>query len=147
MKLPLHRLVTVLLLFLIAHPATALPQQDGPDTVYRAEYFELHSKVQSLMHRAFNSRTDEERMPIAEEQLLLMRRVHALGEEVDRANLEGLKRGEPAHKTLLLISQGCYMMDASLSAAENYMDTGDSLFVVVAKESDALADKLSSAIQ
>ncbi|MFL9911915.1 hypothetical protein [Paraburkholderia sp. RL17-337-BIB-A] len=147
MRLPLHRLVTVLLLFLIAHPATALPQQDGPDTVYRSEYFELHSKVRSLMHRAFNATTDEQRMPIAEQQLLLTRRVHALGEEVDRANLEGLKRGEPPNKPLLLISQGCYMMDATLSAAENYMDAGDSIFVIVAKESDGLADKLSSAIQ
>lgn len=147
MRLPLHRLVTALLLFLIVSPATALPQQDGPDAVYRSEFFELHSKVRSLMRRAFNATTDEQKMPLAEEQLLLTRRVHALGEEVDRANLEGLKRSEPANKPLLLISQGCSMMDAALSAAENYMETGDSLFRVIAKESDALADKLSSAIQ
>jgi hypothetical protein len=135
------------LVLLACTPVVAVAQDSDGDNAYRSEFVELHGKVTGLIRRSLAASTDEQKQALGEESLLVTRRIHSLEESTEGADLAALKQGGRPHKILLLISQGCYMMDAALNSAGSYMQTGDSLFMVVAKESDALADKLSSAIR
>jgi hypothetical protein len=66
---------------------SAIAQSVRDDSAYRQEAAELHARVHALMQRGLQAETDVEQLSVAEEQLLLERRVHALSEDVEHADL------------------------------------------------------------
>jgi hypothetical protein len=116
----------------------AVPQLSPAADVYRSQYKDFRAKATSLLERSRAQRSN--RNALQEEGFALTKLVHRLSEEADRDNVDRARRGQPADKSLLLVSQACGALDFMLNAINNYNDTGDLAFVQLARQALALMD-------
>ena len=70
------------------------------------------------------------------------RGVNRLGAESLRSNLDGLKKGQPPNKTLLLVASGCEEIAFVLQVFDNFLDTKDRVFLGFAKHGDDITSAL-----
>jgi hypothetical protein len=79
---------SILVALWVCFAATSAPAQSvRDDSAYSHEAAELHARIYALLQRGIRADTDTEQLSVAEEQLLLVRRVHALSEDAERADL------------------------------------------------------------
>jgi hypothetical protein len=112
--------------------------QTGAANVYRSQFFDLRSKVQSIVKRTEpQSRGDwdyKTRTDLREEILALTKLIHRLEEESMASNIERAK----TDKTVLLVSAGCRAMDFVLGSLNSYIETDDRAFLGLSRDGDAL---------
>lgn len=118
-------------------------QDSGEVKVYRTQFIELHTKVQTVLARAEQQTRikagPQNVLNLREEVLALGKLAHRLDEEAAKSNLGTLKSGQDSNKTLLLISQECEALSFVLMALDNFLETQDRAFLGLAKDGEDLA--------
>ena len=127
--------------------ACAMYAQDTPSAkVYKGQFVELHAKTTAILHRADElvrrGSTDSALLDLQEEIFAITKLVHRLGEESARSNVDVMKKGQSADKTLLLVSSGCEEMSFVLQEVDNFLDTKDRAFLGFAKRGDDITSSL-----
>lgn len=135
------RVRRILLLWIVGllYPVSALAQSGGPESVFRSQLIELHSKAVAVLDRVEKSGPRGiPRQQTLEELFALVRLIHRLEEEASATNLQFMQRGQPSSKTLLLVQQASKSVDGMLAALSNYIESEDRAFLGFARENNAL---------
>ena len=119
---------------------TVFAQSGGPESVFRSQFIELHSKAIGILDRVEKAGPREiSRQQTLDEIFALVRLVHRLEEEASATNLQFMQRGQSSSKTLLLVQQASKSVDGMLSALTHYIESDDRAFLGFARENNALA--------
>jgi len=138
MTVPVRRIFLLLIVGLLL-PVCVLAQSGGPESVFRSQLIELHSKAVALLDRVEKSGTrGVPRQQTLEEIFALVRLVHRLQEEAGATDLQFMQRGESSSKTLLLVQQASISVDGMLSVLSYYIESDDRAFLGFARENNAL---------
>lgn len=112
--------------------------QTGASRVYREQFFDLRSKVQSVLKRTEPDTrgpwTSKIRTDLRQEILALTKLVHRLEEEAMTSDLSN----DRSDKTILLVSAGCKALDFVLGAVDSFVETDDRSFLGLARERETL---------
>jgi len=122
-------------------PGIALAQGASPESELRSKLFELHRKAVSILERveeSANRGTSLDLDQMMEESITLSTRVARLKDEAPAANIQGMGRGAPMNKTLLLVTQASMSLEAMLHALTYFAGTEDRAFLGFAKENNSL---------
>jgi hypothetical protein len=140
------------LIFTLLAPAVAIlvspmyAQDSGAANVYKDQFVQLHARTKEILHKAEElgkgDSTDRAILNLEEETLALNKLVNQLGAESLRSNLDGLKKGQPPNKTLLLVASGCEEIAFVLQVLDNFLDTKDRVFLGFAKHGDDITSAL-----
>jgi hypothetical protein len=110
----------------------------GTAKVFGEQLLDLHRKVKTLLDQAEQPGRTQEAEALAEEVLATTSLVHRLSEEALKANLDVLHAGH-SDRSLLLVSQASDALSFTLLALHNFIDTGDRLFLSLARDGEVLA--------
>jgi hypothetical protein len=111
----------------------------GTAKVFGEQLLDLHRKVKTLLDRAEQPGRTQEAEALAEEVLATTSLVHRLSEEAMKANLDVLHGGIHSDRSLLLVSQASEALNFTLLALHNFINTGDRLFLSLARDGEVLA--------
>lgn len=109
--------------------------------VFADQLSQLDETVNVLERRATEpDRAPQRALALREQIESTLVLVHGLGEAAERTNIDELKSGANADDiSLLLVSRACEGLSFSLNALENYVATGDRIFLGLARDGEGLA--------
>ena len=111
-------------------PAHSDIPKSGEVKVYIEQYEHLSSQVEALGKRVI---AGDQSFSVREEVLALIKQTYDLRHDSAKTDLERMKNGFPTNKTILLINQGCIVLDFQLSALDSYEATHDKSFILLYK--------------
>lgn len=143
-------ILVLLSIFSLLVSCPAYGQGLGEAKVYKAQFIELHAKVQTIFARIEEQDrrgSDPKSIQRFREELLALQTLdHRLGEEAARSNMGVLESGRDSNKTLLLVAQGCEGLSFVFVALDNYLETKDRAFLGFAKDGEEIVKSVQKVL-
>ena len=108
--------------------------QSGETPIYKEQFAALVQSMDRVYSSALKVPSGTDKQELMERVFALQKSAHRLQEQAGEAENQSREAGHTIDKRLLLIEQGCMSVDLVLAATNNFLSTGDRVFVGLASD-------------